>query len=201
MKHALFALLASIAWALFTFTKVGSASNYWMEPCVAALVAFARAPVAFAPARFASVLPAIALAQVTWIGVASVRATIERIPEAIARSNALPDLRARCATNGRVAISENAGLQWDLDGRVVFAPAQLRYAAEAGRFDDRALLADLARPEMACVVTTSDILEEDPARALGAEDPFGARVRAAIRERFWRDREIAGYRVYIPRAR
>jgi hypothetical protein len=43
-RVTLSALAASVFWTLLLLAKTGSASNYWMEPCVAALIVFRKVP-------------------------------------------------------------------------------------------------------------------------------------------------------------
>ena len=80
------ALLSSVAWCVMSLAKIGSASNYLMEPCVCLLVVFARAR---AP-RLTMPTAALLLAQVLWVDVASTRSAVERTGEAFGRREVAP---------------------------------------------------------------------------------------------------------------
>src|SRR5262249_5565381 len=63
---ALCALAASCAWTVWSLAKVGSASNYWMEPCVVALAIVARLPRPPLQGARAAAAGAAAVAQALW---------------------------------------------------------------------------------------------------------------------------------------
>ena len=95
------ALAASTAWAVLSLAKVGSASNYWMEPCVAGLVVLANVPLPPLPVRLHAAAVSLAMAQTLWTGVAAVRSSLEAFRAAQEKAGALEVARERCAQCGR----------------------------------------------------------------------------------------------------
>jgi hypothetical protein len=197
---ALGALLGSVAWAFLTFAKVGSAANYWMEPCVAAAIVFARVP---PPTLSRRALLALAVAvpfQAIWMGVGSIRATVESIESNRARSRLLEGARALCgAAPDRLVVGDEPGIEMALDGRLVAHAFPLTHQALRGRFRLQPWIADLGRAEVGCVVTAHDRIERPPFEVDADYDDFAPPMRAALFARFVPVAESAGWEVYAPR--
>jgi hypothetical protein len=196
------ALAASAAWAVLSLAKVGSASNYWMEPCVAALVVLANVPLPSLPRRLPAAAASVALAQTLWTGVAAVRSSFEAIHDARERSAAVAAARSRCAAKpGDVVLADEAGLEQMLDGRVIDQPLIFTHLVSRGSFPLSTWERDVERPEVRCLVMQSDWLE----RAEGASDPdhdlFPADLRPALRAQFELVSREGGLWVYGPRVR
>jgi hypothetical protein len=199
-RAALSALLASVAWSFFTFAKTGSAANYWMEPCVAAVVVFARIP---PPALSRRALFGLALAvpfQATWTGVGSVRATLQSLEENRAHGRLIERARALCgAAPDRLVVGDEPGIDVMLDGRLVADAFPLTHRALGGLFPLAPWIDDLSRPDVACVVTAHDRIERPSTEIDVDYDRFAPPVRAALFARFAPVAESHGWEVYAPR--
>jgi hypothetical protein len=73
--RALWALASTVGWTAFTLAKAGSASNYWMEPCIASLVIFSHVPLPDLSPALTTALSVLAPVQALWTGTASVRSS------------------------------------------------------------------------------------------------------------------------------
>jgi hypothetical protein len=200
-RVALAALLASVAWSFFTFAKIGSAANYWMEPCVAAVVVFAHVP---APAMSARVRLALAVAlplQALWTGVGSVRATLEAVAANRDHARLLERARAVCeAAPDVLVVADEPGIEMAQDGRLVAHAFTLTHQALRGELDLEPWLRDLQRPEIGCVVTAHDRIERPPSAVDPDYDYFAPKVRAVLSARFAPAEASAGWEIYAPRS-
>jgi hypothetical protein len=189
------ALATSAAWCLLSLAKIGSASNYLMEPCVAGVVVLARADLP--RPRSALVAAALALAQVAWDDVASVRSAIERVPRDRAAASLVANARLVCGADpGDVVIADEPGLELMVDRRVVQTPFQSTHLARRGLFSIDAWRADVTSPEVACVLMQDDLLDR-PLDAVDVEhDRFPVELRRALRETFVKVGERGGIFVY-----
>jgi hypothetical protein len=104
--HAFFAVMSSAGFTFLTLPKVGSAGNYWMEPCLAALVAFAHAPlpISWRSPSFATFV----FVQCLWVDVATVRGALEGFSHIEQQAEFLKRVRATC--DGLI-LSDDAGLE------------------------------------------------------------------------------------------
>jgi hypothetical protein len=196
------ALAASTGWTVLSLAKVGSASNYWMEPCVAALVVLANVPVPPLPVRLRTGAACLAIAQTLWTGVAAVRSSLEAARGANEKAAALEASRGRCGAGpGDVVLADEAGLEQMLDGRVIAQPLIFTQMVARGRLPLSAWQREVERPEVRCLVMQSDWLE----RADGASDPdhdlFPASLRPALRAKLALVSHEGGLWVYGPKAR
>ena len=182
-----------------TFAKVGSAANYWMEPCLAAVVVFARIEPPRSP-RLAGVLTVLVPLQAVWTGASSVRATFESIDANRAHRVLLEQARSLCGIgHDRLVVADEPGIEVMLDGRLVAHPFPLTYQAFRGRYSLAGWIADLGRDEVGCVVTAHDRIER-PLREVDADyDYFALPVRKALAARFAPVRESGGWEVYAER--
>jgi hypothetical protein len=164
---------------------VGSASNYWMEPCLVALAVFARAPLPSLHGLARAVVVAGAVGQTLWVAVAGVRSSFEGLVRAPREAAALAHARATCgAAAGDVVLADEAGLEMMLDGRVVQVPFVTTQLVRAGRYPVGQWQADVRRPAVRCLVMQSDLLERSVEDVDPAHDLFAPPLRATLRERF-----------------
>jgi hypothetical protein len=152
-RATLYAWVASLIWALVSLAKAGSASNYWMEPAVAAVAVFANAspatPTATGRARF---WMAAAVAGV-WLAVASIGGVVESFEKEPRRAALLARARAECgAREGEAVVADNPGGELALNGRVIAPVFQMIFLVRSGRLPLATWLADVSRPEVACVL-------------------------------------------------
>jgi hypothetical protein len=180
------ALIASVVWVLASLAKTGSASNYWMEPCVAAIVLVAHA--APGPFRFAVSGPVhagIALATALYADIAAVRGSIEHAKEYRDDAAFAAHAKERC---GGVAMADEAGVELALDGRILSPTYQMVYLVRAGKYPIDPWLHDIASPAVACVVEHSGQLRLSP------------ELSRAIDERFEPAEQSGAWRILLPRA-
>jgi len=194
------ALVGSVAWSLFTFAKVGGAANYWMEPCMAATVVFARIPPPRLSRRALLALSVAVPFQALWMSVGSMRATVESLDANLVHSRLLDRARALCrAAPDRLVVGDEPGIEVALDGRLVADAFPLTHQALLGHFSLKPWTVDLSRDEVGCVVTAHDRIERAPSEVDADYDYFAPAVRAALFARFTPVAESAGWEVYAPR--
>jgi hypothetical protein len=181
---------ASLAWALLSLAKFGSASNYWMEPGVAAVAVFANAPGrALDPARRALFWTATAGA-CAWLAVATIGGTLEAFRREPRRAALLARARADCgARDGEVVVTDNSGSELALNGRVIEPAFQMIFLAHNGRLPLSTWVADVRRPEVACALEQDGVLHA--IREVGA----------AIDERMVEVERVEDWRLYGRRDR
>ena len=190
------ALAASFAWAALSLSKIGSASNYWMEPCLAALCILSRAP--DLSLGDASPLAAVVLAvQAPYDGVASIKSSLEGMSEAPQKRALLEGIRATCNESASfVTLADEPGIELEIDQRAIDTPFQFSHTKNEAL--SRAWIASLSSPNVRCLVMQNDLLER-----VGDDDPvhdrFSAAAKSALRERFRLEKNDAGF--YIYRAR
>jgi hypothetical protein len=198
----LFALVFSVAWACFTFAKVGSAANYWMEPCLAGVLVFSRVPAPELSARARLALGFAVPFQALWTGVGSVRASLESIDANRAHARLLERARSVCgAAPDSLVVADEPGVEMTLDGRLIAHPFPLTHQALRGRYSLEPWIADLSRPEVGCVVTMHDRIERPPGEVDVDYDYFAPPVRSALFARFAPAAEAAGWEVYAQRGK
>jgi hypothetical protein len=194
-RLATLALLASLGWTLFALGKVGSATNYWMEPCMGAVVVCAHVPVPSLSVRAKCALALAVPLQALWMGVASVRSSLESMLASPAQARILAEVRGSLRP-GEVALSDNAGIEFALDGRLVDEPFQATRLIQEGRFSRELWIADVERPEVAALVTESDILERPLAEVDFLHDRYDTELRRALRSELELVKQDAGLYVY-----
>ncbi len=203
---ALAGLVVAFGWTLFSLAKYGSASNYWMEPCVALVVIASSFPI---PASVSGMgdRPAIALVgltlfQLVWTLTASVRSSVETIVRAPYVSEEIAQVRTLCgARPGETVMADDSGLELMIDHRLFHAPVQLTPLVKYGRWPEAVFLEDVRRPEVTCAVMSSDLLERPLTEVDADHDLYDPTLRAALRERFLLVDQRAGLWVYALRSR
>jgi hypothetical protein len=195
-RIALGALATSTAWSLVCLAKIGSATNYFLEPMACAVVVLARADLpSFARAGLA--LPIACIVQALWTGIASVKSATKEIGLSSQRADAIAKTRAICgAGENDIVLADEPGLERMLNGRIVATPFQTTHLARRGRFDEKLWIADVRRPEVKCLYMQDDLLERPLEQVSVAHDRFGPELRRALREEFVLAAHDDGYRIY-----
>jgi hypothetical protein len=153
------ALALSILWTLVALAKTGSASNYWMEPGVAAVVVVSRAKAtSFDVGRSGTLHAALAAGAVLYAGVASVRASAEHMETYVEDARVVTELASRC---GGVVAADEAGVELAANGRILTTTYQMAWLAKAGRYPAETWIADLR--SASCVLEHSRELRLVPA--------------------------------------
>jgi hypothetical protein len=181
-RFGLAALAASAAWTIVSLAKIGSASNYWMEPCVVGLAVVSAHGIPAGPPRLREALSVLALAQVGWTGLAAIRSSAEAITLAPRKAAAIAAVRSRCGAGpDDVVMADETGIEVMLDGRLIEQPLVFTQLAGRGSYPLSTWTEDVNRSSVACLVLQSDWLE--PAGD-AEEGPFPAAMRGVLRERF-----------------
>lgn len=201
-RLAVAALATSVAWSLLCLAKIGSATNYFLEPMVCAVVVLARAAVPALSERGRAALAIGCIMQTLWTGIASVKSAAKETGLAFERARAVAEARSTCgAPPASVVLADEPGLERMLNGRVIATPFQSTHLARRGKFPLDAWIADVRRPEVACLVMQDDLLERPIGEVSVAHDRFGPELRRALASRFQLVAERGGYRIYRARDR
>jgi len=196
------ALVTSVVWAIVSLAKIGSASNYFLEPCVAAAVVLSRANLPSLSARARVGAAMMCIVHSSWTGVASVQGALRGIPVAFARARALASVRATCgALDGGIVLGDEPGIELSLDGRIVQTPFQSTHRARLGKFPVDRWEADITHDNVRCLVMQDDLLERPLDRVDVAHDRFGPELRGALVSRFELVARAEGYLIYRVRAK
>lgn len=190
-RWAVIVLGTSTAWTCFSLGKIGSASNYWMEPLLASVYVLACAPAMRWPRWWWFV----AFAQIAWTVAGSVQSAREGIARARIHRQALDETRTLCAVDqGRVVVADEPGLEVELNGRLVDTPFQMANLVRTQRFSASTWLRDITHPRVSCLLVQSSWLEE------GKDDPvydrFPAELRAPLQRAFVPLRAWDSWRLY-----
>jgi hypothetical protein len=198
VRIATVALASSVAWTLLCLAKVGSATCYWMEPCIGALIVTAHAPPPSLSARERAALAIGLPLQALWVGVASVRSSVEAVLSSPPKARALTELR-RERRGGSLWLSDDAGIELELDGRLVDTPFQTTQLVRRGRFPEALWIDDVTHPAIAGLVTETDLLERPLVEVDVGHDRYDPALRRALRDEFVLARRVAGFYVYARR--
>lgn len=175
-RVAVAALGASVVWTLIALAKTGSSSNYWMEPCIAALVAVARSGPSPRDVRLA----VVAAISVLYADSAALRGAFEHT--ATFRSDAafVDDVRTVCPAG--VVMADEAGIELMLDRRIVIPTYQFVWLVKRGRFPVEPWVAAL--DEASCYVEHTRQLDLAPELAAARAARFHV-VRESEGLRLW----------------
>ncbi len=197
-RIALGALAASLVWTLVSLAKIGAAANYWMEPAVAAVVVASEVPIPLPRGLWgARAFSAGVLLQALWTGVGSVRSSLEAIGDARARGAFVATARSVCgARPGDIVLADEPGLELMLNGRIIGTPFQMTHLARDGRYAVGPWLADVERPEVHCLLLEDDLIDRPRGQTNVEHDRFPPELVEALRARFVRISERAGFRLY-----
>ncbi|MCL2778531.1 MAG: hypothetical protein FWD73_11045 [Polyangiaceae bacterium] len=196
---ALLGLVSATAWCLLALAKIGSLSVYFLEPCVAGVIVFARAPIpaSWREPRARFPLSVVALVQALWTGVGSMRSAFEHVPSDREQAAVIATARQTCgAPAGSIVLAEEPGVEFMMNGRIVQTPFQSTFLALRGKFPLHVWLSDVMHPEVACLVMQGDLLERPLSEVHIEHDRFGVELRRALVERFALVETRAGYYVY-----
>lgn len=200
-RLALSALGASVAWTLWCLAKIGSASNYWMEPCAVGVAIVATSPAPPLPAALRVIAAPLALVQACWSGVAAIRSSTEAILAAPRKRAAIASARAVCgAKDGEVVMADEPGIEMMLNGRLIEQPLVLTPLVRRGVFPEAIWLEDVARPPVRCLVMQSDLLEKTASEEDPDHDLFPPALRRALRARFALETSRDGAWIYRARS-
>jgi hypothetical protein len=201
VRIAVLALATSLAWTLVSLSKIGSTTSYWMEPCVGALVVCAHAPLPTLSPRWKNALAVAAPLSAVWAGVASVRSSVESILASPDKARTLRDLREaiESAPEQMLMLSDDAGIELALNGRLVDTPFQTTELVRSGRFPRDLWIADVQRSEVVGLVATSDLLERPLDEVDLVHDRYDVPMRRALRGELVLIRRVAGFFVYVRR--
>lgn len=196
VRIALTALVSSSVWAVFSLSKIGSASNYWLEPTIATVALLASAETARARSdapsgpleplgdRGALLIGVLVVGQAFYNGVAAIKSATEQMSAAKAKAFAMKATASRCLVSpSDVVLADEPGLELELDGRLVHTAFQMTHLFSAGKLPREPWLADLDRPEVRCVLVEGPELE-DPVPWPPEHRHFDPAFRQAILERF-----------------
>jgi hypothetical protein len=145
------ALLVSTGWVCASLAKTGSSSNYWMEPCLAAVALVACA--APGPPRFGDgsvAHAATALACVLYADVAAIGGSIVHAQGYRDDAAFVGRLRGICGQG--VIAADEAGVELAANGRILTTTYQMAYLVRTGRYPAEPWARDLVDPHVACVV-------------------------------------------------
>jgi hypothetical protein len=176
---------ASLVWAVAGMAKVGSATGYWLEPSVAAVMVIAYAPVVpVTRAMGAPVALAVSMVAAVVLGL-SAAASVRAFGEALAERDAIARVRSTCgAASADLVLGEHPGLEMMLDGRVLETPYQMTHLVRAGRYPAPLWQKDILLPQVRCLVTESDVVERPLSQVDLEEDRFAVEIRATLRDKF-----------------
>jgi hypothetical protein len=196
VRIALLALATSLAWTIVSLAKIGSATNYWMEPTIAALVIAGRAPIEPRP-RLAWLFAGGALFQALWTGVATIRSSFEAIHDARVHAELVRNTRALCSAGpDEIVMADEPGLELMLNGRILTTPFQMTHLARRGKYPIGPWIFDVERPEVRCLLMEDDLLERQPNAIDVEHDRYLPELRRVLRARFTRVAEQGGWRLY-----
>jgi hypothetical protein len=200
VRLVLSALASSLLWTLLSVGKVGSSTNYWMEPTVAAVLLLGYAPV---PDRLPAGQPGIraALALVCF-GALAVNAagSLVALSTAVKRGAAVRRVRATCgAAPEDLVLGEHPGYEVMLNGRLLETPYQMTHLARSGRYPVDLWKTDIGASQIRCLVMESDLLERPLSDVNVADDRFGVEIRAALKRRFELVAQDSGLWIYRAR--
>ena len=168
-----FAWCASLAWALLSLAKIGSASNYWMEPSMAAVVVAGVSPPPALDGARRALLWVGALAASAWLTAATVGGVAEAFEREPRRAALLARARADCgARPDDVIVADNPGSELALNGRIVAPGLATVYLVKQGHMPVSTWVHDLERPEVACVLEQEGLFHALPEIARTLDERF-----------------------------
>ncbi len=193
-------LVTSIAWSTFSMAKLGSATNYWHEPTVAAVAAvaiMANRGVVFS--KIGGALLRLATVVLTGlIAGISIPAMIQQVREYGGYHAAEAALAEHCKhAPGEAVVSDNVAFELDLNGRLIVPEWQTSFLARRGRFPLDAWRNDFRFPSARWLVLAFDV-DHPPSNPLdlGRVSVYGVELRDAIHENFAFDQIVNGLYVY-----
>lgn len=189
-RLALYAWGASLAWALVSLAKIGSASNYWMEPAMAAVAVAGVAPLPKLGDTGRALLWTGAAAASVWLTIATLGGVVEAFEREPRRAAFLSRAREDCgARPDDVIVGDNPGTELAVDGRIVAPGLATVYLVREGHLPVQTWVADLRRPQVACVIEQEGLFHALP------------EIAATIDERFVEVETVEDWHLYRLRGR
>jgi hypothetical protein len=142
------AMIGSLAWVLLAIAKTGSSANYWMEPCVAALVLLAHTKGPFSFGKSGLVHAAITLAVVLYADVAAITSSFRQMNHYQRESAFLTKVRSQC-DSGAIA-SDEQGLELALNNRIIIPAYQMSWLVHEGKFPREIYVDTITAPPVKC---------------------------------------------------
>ena len=174
------ALGGAVGWSVIAIAKTGSAANYWMEPCVAAVALLARAesPYVFARSSLAHAAPTLGV--VLLADVASMRGSLEHLRSYRAAAAFVAAARDTCgASRTDLVASDEQGIELALNDRILAPAYQMSWLVRAGHFPASVWTHDLASPNIRCFIARPDALGAAPEVRAAVDTSFVEVARGA----------------------
>jgi hypothetical protein len=138
----------------------------------------------------------VAVVQAFWMGVGSIRSSVESIRQAAPERVVVERARAVVhAKPGEVVLGDQAGVEWMLNHRLVQTPIYMTVLGRAHRYPVDLWAEDASRPQVVGLVSTDDLLER-PIDQEDVNDSFLRELRLVFRRRFVLVERTAGIYVY-----
>lgn len=188
-RIGLAALGGALAWTLLALAKTGSASNYWMEPSIAAVALVSRSspgPVRVGGDNLRHAV--VALVVVSWADLASVGGALEHAARMRADAAFVASVRARAGlARDAVIAADEAGIELALNGRVLTPTYQMVHLVQRGAYPAELWIAQLTSPETRAFVEHTRQLRLAPELSRALEDNYEVAIEEAG-FRVWRRR-------------
>ncbi len=190
-------VLVSAAVAALLMAKLGSATNYWLEPTAALGVALAFHRGSWKVGIWAGAVGLLLVAMVLDVGALPKEARGWRD-----EARTIDRARAACTPGpGEVWSASDPMLEYALAGRVTRAPWQLSLLVRAGKLPASILAADLAEPRLACFAMRGSGLEAPPGPTPAEDGLYDHELGPIMRAQFERVDQVEGIYIYRRRAR
>lgn len=196
-RLAAFGVLGSTLLAAVLMAKLGSATNYWLEPTAALAVALAAHRGTWKLGVWAGALGLALVAMALDVG-----ALPKEARGWMEQARTLEAARATCAPGpGEVWSASDPMLEYALAGRVTRAPWQLSLLVRAGKLPASVLASDLAEPRLTCFAMRGPGLEAPPGPTPVEDGVYDHELWGPMHESFERIGEVGGLYIYRRRAR
>ncbi len=190
-------LLGSTLVAAALMAKLGSATNYWLEPTAALAVALGAHRGSWKAPAWACALGLVLVA-----GALDLGALPKEARGWAAEARTLEAARAACTPGpGEVWSASDPMLEYALAFRVTRAPWQLSLLVRAGKMPISTLAADLAEPKLVCFAMRGPGLESPPGATPVEDGLYDHELWAPMRQNFARVSDVGGIYIYRRRAR
>lgn len=180
-RIGLAALGGAVAFTMLSLAKTGSSSNYWMEPCIAAVALISRAsPGPLRVGRGGVAHALIVSIPVIWADTASVRAGIEHARTERANAEFVRSARARCGVRpDAVVAADEAGIELVTNGRILTPTYQMvhlvrRHDRGEAAYPPDGWISDLKSPRTQCFIEHTRQLRLAPELQRVIEDEYVA---------------------------
>jgi hypothetical protein len=148
---SLAALVGSLAWALLAIAKIGSATNYFLETCLAVVLVVATTPRRNLPLPMVGAM--LTCIQVLWIGVASMRSCWEARTRDQDGPAIFAEARERCGADAtHVTLSDDAGAELSVNGWIQSPAYQRLFLVGSNVWSSKTWADDLERREVGCFI-------------------------------------------------